>query len=398
MLAGVSMSLTLLGGLALLASDVLIEDAAIRDLLERELSFLIGPHAQDDDLGGHDTLRYYTDRDVPAALRDFAPGYHDDVRFHDRPFALLVRELDHGERAYLSYDLTFIEGRQETLLGALLLAFAVFGTLSVIGARWLADRTLAPLLALVRQLRALDPERRGERVVITADSAEMGVIADAINRYVEELDALVTRERAFAAAASHELRTPIAVIQGAAETLALQGPQPALSRIERAVTMARHEIDALLALSRVHETPASEHFALDRWLQELAEPYLIAAPRAHLHWQIPGTTMVCAPRGAIAAIFTNLLRNALRVAGDGEVWVRVGADGFSVEDSGPGIAEADLPRVFEPGFHTRDGGTGMGLYIAQTLAQRMHWTLRLANRDGGGAIGSLRFTSPLPGS
>src|SRR3546814_8486745 len=110
-----------------------------------------------------------------------------------------------------------------------LLAWVVFAALiavalfSLFASRWLASRALAPLDALVDQLAHLNPEQRGELIALPVDDSELAVIVDAFNSYMVELDALVERERAFAAAASHELRTPISVIQGAAETLALQG-------------------------------------------------------------------------------------------------------------------------------------------------------------------------------
>jgi signal transduction histidine kinase len=253
--------------------------------------------------------------------------------------------------------------------------------------RWLADRALAPLDRLVAQLRRLNPERRGERIELALhDDSELSVIVDAFNGYMVELDALVERERAFAAAASHELRTPIAVIQGAAETLALQGCPPALQRIDRAVAVVRHELDALLALSRVRESPPLVMLDLGDWLRELAEPYREMMPRATLHWDIDAPVRLETAPGAIAAVFTNLLRNALQASADARVTVHLRDDHLIVDDEGPGIAAGDLPHVFEPHFRSRDGGTGMGLYIAQTLATRFGWRLAVENRpDRSGA-------------
>src|SRR3546814_19460479 len=90
-------------------------------------------------------------------------------------------------------------------------------------------------------------------------------------------------------------------------------------------------------------------------------------------------TLVTAP-GAIAAVFTNLLRNALYASVGAPVTVRLRADRLIVEDQGPGIAAHDLPHVFQPRFRSRDGGTGMGLYIAQTLATRFGWRLTQIGR------------------
>jgi signal transduction histidine kinase len=396
-LVGFSLLVAALAGLGIWASDAFIEDAAVRDLMERELSFMIGPHAPDTPSKAHDSLRFFSGSNVPASLRAYKPGYYEDIEAEGRTFNLLVRETESDGDAYLLYDISFVEAREEALIWSCVIALLVVGVLSYFISRWLAYRALAPLDRLVDQLAALDPERRGERIALAIDDSELAVIVDAINRYMGQLDILVERERAFAAAASHELRTPIAVIQGAAETLALQGEKPALKRIERAVTVARHELDALLALSRLRETPRAEEIDLERWLRDLAEPYLETAPQAQLVWDTPAAIRITAPPGAIAAIFTNLLRNAFRAAPKGTVTVRLRDDRFSVDDDGPGIAPAAMAHIFEPGFSGRDGGTGMGLYIAQTLATRFGWQLSVDNCDSGGGVrATLIFRPPAP--
>ncbi|MGH8445959.1 MAG: sensor histidine kinase [Solimonas sp.] len=397
-LVGLSLLIASLAGIGVWVSDAYIEDAAVRDLMERELSYMIGPHAPDAPNKAHDTLRFFGGDKVPDSLRRYGPGYYEDLEVGERTFNLLVRETENGDNAYLLYDITFVETREDALMWSGLVALIMVGVLSYFISRWLAWRALAPLDHLVGQLAALDPERRGERIALSLDDSELAVIVDAFNRYMQELDALVERERAFATAASHELRTPIAVIQGAAETMALQSEHPALKRIERAVTMARHELDALLALSRLRETPRYEEIALDRRLRELADPYLETAPTVSVEWDMPVPVPLSAPPGAVAAIFTNLLRNALRASRNGTVTVRLRDDHFCVEDDGAGIAPAALKRVFEPGFSGRDGGTGMGLYIAQTLALRFGWRLTIDNRAAGGVCGALYFTPPSSAS
>ncbi|MFT4046807.1 MAG: HAMP domain-containing sensor histidine kinase [Solimonas sp.] len=393
-LVALSLLIASLASAGVWVSDTYIEDAAVRDLMERELSYMIGPHAPVTSSQAHDALRFFDGNDVPASLRVYKPGYHEDLQVDGRTFNLLVRETESGN-VYLLYDISFVEEREEALAWSGMGALLLIGVLSYFVSRWLAHRALAPLDRLVDQLVALDPERRGERIALDIDDSELAVIVAAINRYMGELDAFVERERAFASAASHELRTPIAVIQGAAETLALQGEKPALQRIERAVKMMRHELEALLALSRVRDTPRFEDIDLERWLHDLAESYLETAPQASLAWDAQPARL-SAPPGAIAAIFTNLLRNALRAVPHGTVTVHLRHDHFAVEDQGPGIAAAALPRIFEPGFSGRDGGTGMGLYIAQILATRFGWRLTIENRREGGVRGALHFAPQGP--
>lgn len=390
-LVSLSLLIAALAGLGIWASDAYIEDAAVRDLMERELSYMIGPHAPAVRASAHDALRFFGGDQIPASLSHYGPGYYEDLKVDGHSFNLLVRDVAGGGNAYLLYDISFVEAREQALVWAVFAALGAVAIFSLLASRWLASRALAPLDALVDQLAHLNPEQRGERMALPVDDSELSVIVDAFNGYMVELDALVERERAFAAAASHELRTPIAVIQGAAEMLALQGAQPALQRIDRAVTMARHELDALLALSRVRESPPQVEIELGHWLRELAEPYREVMPKAQLVWDLAEPVMLLTVPGAIAAVFTNLLRNALHAAAGAPVTVRLRADHFVVEDQGPGIAPHDLPHVFEPRFRSLDGGTGMGLYIAQTLATRFGWRLTLVNGAQGGAVACLYF-------
>ncbi|MEQ1439243.1 HAMP domain-containing sensor histidine kinase [Fontimonas sp. SYSU GA230001] len=383
--------------LALWISDTYIEDAVLRDLMDNELTVMAD--AADAGRSGELTagnLRYFDERTVPPVLRAYPPGHHSDIVFEDRDVELLVRDLAPGHRAYLAYDATLAEHRERALAvvtGIVLLAIMISSG-AIAGA--IAQRLLRPLYSVVAQLRALDPERGGQRLSSPYVDSELNVFVDSMNQYMARLDALVERERAFAAAASHELRTPLAVIQGAAETLALAGETAPLIRIRRAVREARLDLDALLALSRLREAPAHEPLRLPEFLRSVADIHLAdPATRTKLIWDAPKDFEVHAPPGALAVIFGNLLRNALRAAAAGTVTVRVRApDLVELHDSGPGIPPDELPQVFEPGFRGRDGGTGMGLYISRVLADRFGWQLSLSNHPQGGAVARLRLTAP----
>ncbi|TJY58267.1 HAMP domain-containing histidine kinase [Sinimarinibacterium sp. CAU 1509] len=393
-LTGLTIASAMLVGLALWSSDTYIEDAAVRDLMERELTSLVGVDPSGTVEGSsHDTLRYYRGDQIPPELIGLGPGFHEEVAIDEREFHVLVREIGPNNLAYLAYDISFVEHREFALglATTLVLLIVALGAAALAGR--IADRTLRPLDALAAQVLNLDPERRGVRLKLDNLDNELGVFVNAINTYMQELDALVERERAFAAAASHELRTPLAVIQGAAETLQLSTDTPALARIRRAVGDARHELDALLALSRVRETPVHESLELVTFLKSVAEPYITGGTAVRVQWDTPEAMQIEAPQGAVSVIFSNLLRNALRASRDGTVRVRVRERCIAVIDDGPGIPDDELQHVFEPRFRGRDGGSGMGLYIARVLAQRLGWRLELSNRaDGRGACARMHLS------
>lgn len=376
-----------------------IERGSVETLLQRELDYLIrtGARSSGGDLlasshGLQPALRYYRparDGGLPAELGELEAGWHGDVEIGEQSFQVLIRDLAADDRVYLMHDISPLKARDQRLVGSFAFGLALVGLLAIWGARRVADEALTPLAKLVAQIRGLDPENGGARLQPEGD-LELDVISDALNGYMAELDALIERERAFAAAASHELRTPLAVIRGAAELLEARPPDPSrpLARIQRAVAQAQEDLDALLALSRLRESQQTWALDLLRLLPEWAE---MDASGTRLVWRLQPATLTAAP-GSVHVIFSNLLRNAVRAAGpDGEVIIELDQRALRVIDNGPGIPNHELALVFEPHFRGRDGGTGIGLYVARAMARRHGWQLRLDNRDGGGAIAMLLF-------
>src|SRR3546814_7726689 len=87
-----SLLIAALAALGIWASDAYIEDAAVRDLMERELSYMVGPHAPAVRTNDHDALRFFPGEQIPARLRHFGPGYYEDLQVDGRTFNLLVRD------------------------------------------------------------------------------------------------------------------------------------------------------------------------------------------------------------------------------------------------------------------------------------------------------------------
>lgn len=396
-LASALVALTALSALILslvfLGMERYVEQATLGTLLEREMSYRIRANTvpSPGDMQG-ETLRYYRPAlggaMPPHTLTDLAPGRHSALHIGEQQFFVLVQQIAPGDIAYLSYSDHAMETREQLLFLALFGALGLISLLAIWVSARLARQTLSPLDGLLATLHALDPEQRGQRLPPPERDSELAVIADALNAYMQRLDELVERERAFAAAASHELRTPLAVIRGAAEVLEATAPSKPLARIQRAALRAQQDLDALLWLSRAGEAPAAETLSLHESLVGLCAAQIDTEA---IGWDLQPCTVV-APPGAVAIIVSNLLRNALRAAPKpGGVRLQLVAASLTVDDDGPGVPPGELPQVFAPRTRGHDGGTGMGLYIAATLASRLGWRLTLENRLGGGARAVLRF-------
>src|SRR3546814_11645571 len=79
------------------------------------LSYMVGPHAPAVRTNAHDALRFFTGEQIPARLRHFGPGYYEDLHVDGRTFNLLVREAAGDSNAYLLYDISFAENREQAL-------------------------------------------------------------------------------------------------------------------------------------------------------------------------------------------------------------------------------------------------------------------------------------------
>ena len=245
----------------------------------------------------------------------------------------------------------------------------------------------------------LVPLLRGEVLVLLRD------VTDA--RMAE------STRRDFVANASHELRTPVAAIAGAAETLlsgAVHEPAQARTFVEmiarNAERLARLTND-LLDLSRIESRqwpvrlePVSVEATARRAVEVCAEP--ARRKNIQLRVEIPDGLAVIADARALEQVLVNLLDNAVKYTPEGgRATVSAAADGDSIDvdvaDTGPGIERHHLPRLFErfyrvdPGRSRGSGGTGLGLAIVKHLVQMQSGEIGVDTGEGG-----TRFHVRLP--
>ncbi len=199
------------------------EHSAWRALLNSELDSIVNhiehePHYRWQD---SDTLRLFTidgSAGVPESLRTLHPGLHDGVLVNDRASAVMIRETDNLGRLALVLDINDFHELEEFATRWVMLAGVVMIIVTVLMASFGVSRLVRPLSSLATRIDQLKPGVPGQRVVVDPrGSSELYVIADAVNDYLARNEQFVERERAFITTTSHELRTPIAVITGAAE-------------------------------------------------------------------------------------------------------------------------------------------------------------------------------------
>jgi len=300
----------------------------------------------------------------------------------------------------------------EAVLLALGVAVAAATITAAVMSWFLSLRIVRPIGALAEAAERISRGRYGERVPVTGRD-ELGILAGAFNEMAASLESAERVRRQLLSDLAHELRTPLATIEGYVEGVR-DGVVPPTAEtwsvLEAESRRIRRLVDDLQKVSRAEERQ------LDLRLEPLAPATIVAeavqaagpayaAKGVALEAAVAdGLPPVAVDRDRIGEVLANLLDNALRhTPAGGRVEVRAGGGGDEVElavaDSGEGIAPEHLHRVFER-FYRVDrgrsrarGGSGIGLAIARALVEAHGGRIR-AESDGPGR-GS-RFVVSLP--
>jgi two-component system OmpR family sensor kinase len=248
---------------------------------------------------------------------------------------------------------------------------------------------------------ALQDEHTISELPLERVPQELKPLVDSFNSLLTRLRDAFATQRRFVQDAAHELRTPITAVALQLENVRCDLPEGAckqsFAQLEAGVSRAQRLVDQLLKLSR-QEAPVAEAAGvvdLQAQLHESMNALIALADQRNIDLGLvapddgqPLPTFRCAPSD-LRSVIDNLIENALRYTPEGGVVdVRIVREGqrcaFEVVDTGPGIPQELMPRVFDrffrvPGSNAR--GSGLGLSIAQAAAQRCGLRITLRNRE-----------------
>ncbi len=301
---------------------------------------------------------------------------------------------------------------QDAVRTALVAAVIAAAGAAIVVSVALSTRLSRPIGRLADASRRIASGRYAERVPVTSDD-ELGELAESFNTMADSLEATERRRLQLVGDVAHELRTPLATIDGYLEGLEdgiiqpgdatwslLRGETARLSRLVNDLQeLWRAEARQLALTLEPVDVTTLVSTALGRFSAPAAERGIVLRLEVD-----PATQPVTADRDRLVQVLDNLLSNAIRYTADGTevtVHLRMTLDAvtLSVVDQGPGLTDEQRERVFER-FYRADpsrsralGGSGIGLAIAKALVELMGGRISVAS-DGPGHGSAFTVTLP----
>ena len=324
---------------------------------------------------------------------------------------VLLRTRPDGSRYAAAQPTAVRDDTADDLAVRTLLPIAALIPCLLIVSALVIARSLRPMIRLAENL---DARRADDLTPLPEGGAptELHPFITSINGLLARMRLLMDQQRRFVADAAHELRTPVTALSLQAENLdSIELPEEARDRVaalRQGMHRTKHLLEQLLAVARYEAKPFSDdmrRFALDDVAKEVAADLLPQAVDRgiDLGFEIVETVAVRGQPVMLATMIRNLLDNALRHTPHGGridigVYRQDGSAVLQIEDTGPGIATADLEKIFEPffrGSRPEGDGTGLGLSIVKRIVENLGGKIELENISGAGRSG-VRATVWLP--
>jgi two-component system, OmpR family, sensor kinase len=324
--------------------------------------------------------------------------------------AVLLQSPD-GHSVLIAAYMGAVDATATELRTAVFAAGAVVAVILIAAAFWIERLGLRPIANMRRVAEAVVAGDRKRRVTPASSGAETADLAGALNSMLDQQNAIEDRLRQFVADASHELRTPTAVISGLTQ-LWRQGDlrdgdslQDAMRRIGQESARMKGLVEELLLLARLDEGMPLRHDPVD--LSALVRDVLEAAASSHpsrqVSAQIDDDVSLPGEEAALRRVVTNLITNALvHTPATSAVAVHLrrehGGSVLEIADTGPGMSPADAAHAFDRFWRAEASrtrtGSGLGLSIAQAIVAAHGGRIHLATSPARGT--TVLVELPIP--
>jgi signal transduction histidine kinase len=360
---------------------------------------------------------------APRSLLRFPTG---GVTFEDEPtgdggeMRVMDRVLvSHNEIVAIAHigerldDVRALENRARTIL----VAVTLIGALLVIAASFaIASSALGPIARLTQAMSEIGSDRLDRRIA-TDRTDEVGKLASAFNAMLSRLEEAFARERQFISDASHELKTPLTVINANAQLLKRWGDKDIAVRNESVDAILSESsqladmVTGMLTLAKADsgDQLPKEPVGLNALVREVVAHAQERAERKGLALQTyiaREEIVVAGDHSLLRQLVNNLIDNAIKFTETGGIDVTLSKRDahaiVEVADTGIGISAENAERLFDRFFRSDAAharvieGTGLGLAIARSIARVHSGTISAGPRPGGGSL--FRVTLPISGA
>lgn len=383
-----------------------VENVLIKQALEGEAEFFWKNYGQDPNFNLPSTLNltgYMSSSqpsdDVPDYLESLQPGYQR-VDFNNRQPLVHISE-QYGKRLYLVFE----EGQVARLSFYFGIAPLAFVLLIIYLPAWitymLSRRAISPVVKLSRLMDSVEVSERADLKMDFSDieknaDAEVMTLLQAFDQYAERVNEYVTREKNFTRYASHELRTPLAVLKGSISLLEKQqlndSQLKVVSRMKPMVKEMEDLLEALFLLSRdqepdIGEEPVNVNAVVKQQLNAIERLFPDKNIETHLHSNVQLQMRVS--ERLLVICLNNIIFNAFNYTEQGSIQVFVGRSFIRVSDTGIGMDEKSLQRIFEPFYRANREqeqvkGFGLGMAIVKRICDQMDWRISIDSQPEKG--------------
>ncbi|RED52954.1 sensor histidine kinase [Cohnella lupini] len=344
---------------------------------------------------GRKKIEYRAEKDLDL------PGY-DSVKL------LLTVDSEHSRSA-----------TAERLVGRLLLlGLLIAAGMAIVGGVIVARSTLKPIRRMIGEVRSIRANDLSQRLRLPAAKDELYELGETFNVFLNKLDVSFDQQRRFVADASHELKTPLAIIEGHTHMIQRWGKKSPEVLDESLAFMMNEtrrmkELIAQLLLLAESEEPlpieAVEVCDLKMTLSELLPQTVHVNPEVKLDYDTHpsgAAALIRMPANASYQVLRNIVENALKYTPKGgTVSIRLqekeGRITVSVTDTGMGISAEQLPHIFDRFYRTESsrnrtqGGSGLGLAITKTIMERYGGSIAIDSTQGQGTTVILQYIQGL---
>jgi heavy metal sensor kinase len=355
-----------------------------------------------------------SDLQIPPANGNFTIPFTFSSR--NVPFRVTNAEIKVGSQSYLVQIAAPLDDFYEALhrFGALLIvSIPILLLCAAGGGYWLSRRALAPFDQITQTARSIGIQNLSSRLVVPQTRDVLQRLSETFNGMLERLEAAFKRITQFTADASHELRTPVAVMRTRAElslrkTRTVAEYREALTQIHAELEKTSDLVEKLMLLARADYGAEVLHLSsanLGDIVRDACSQGRTLSENKQINFneQIPDSPVwIKADAQALRRLFLILIDNAVKYTpSGGRVEVLVATDNGSavaaVHDTGIGIAAEDLPNVFERFYRadkarSRDsGGVGLGLSIGRWIAEAHSGSIEVQSSLGHGSVFQVRL-------